>query len=332
MKAIGTEARVAARPIELQTVRVLGADMAWRMRRSDEQSADDLKVKNKIVLVLAIQVRRTICNMPAPAGAHSVPTPGARAQMARKKTAAPSIKKLKIDDVMIKRGAWVTSPSHVGSSWFELQCNNPKDEFFNGDIVKAVEALTDIERSKHVMPNLMSFNGVIEAAHNALLNGVLDAKHVGKGSSFGMPYPDGTDVDEVACRLYGTPALPNSVWPPDRQPPCAALTRPPPPPAVCAGTVEFQEQVVRVKGPDFDMHEFLGGALPYFLGHYQDKCARFALPSPAPPSSATAPPLTWKVVRLAGALERGQQRRGGVATRRRAARPRLRRVAAAEFE
>jgi hypothetical protein len=94
----------------------------------------------------------------------------------------------------------------VGSCWFELLCNDSKDEFFNGEIIKAVEALTDAERSKHVMPNLMSFDGVMEAARNALLNGVLDPKHVGKGSSYGLPYPDGTDVDEVASRLYGTPS------------------------------------------------------------------------------------------------------------------------------
>ena len=42
-------------------MRVLNEDKSWRPRRSDEQSADDLKVTNKIVLTLAIQVRRTIC-------------------------------------------------------------------------------------------------------------------------------------------------------------------------------------------------------------------------------------------------------------------------------
>jgi|OM-RGC.v1.035759110 hypothetical protein len=61
MSSIQTEAQVAAKPIELPTVRVLNEDKSWRPRRSDEQSADDLKVTNKIVLTLAIQVRRTIC-------------------------------------------------------------------------------------------------------------------------------------------------------------------------------------------------------------------------------------------------------------------------------
>lgn len=42
----------------------------------------------------------------------------------------------------------------------------------------------------------------------------------------------------------------------------------------CAGSPEFQDAVVKFKGPDFDIHDFLGGALPYFLKHYVDKCAR----------------------------------------------------------
>ena len=61
MAPIETNAPKAAEPFELPTVRVLNEDKSWRPRRSDEQSADDLKVTNKIVLTLAIQVRRTIC-------------------------------------------------------------------------------------------------------------------------------------------------------------------------------------------------------------------------------------------------------------------------------
>ena len=42
-----------------------------------------------------------------------------------------------------------------------------------------------------------------ETLRSTLENGTLDPKHLGKGSTYGCPYPDGVEVDEVASRLYG---------------------------------------------------------------------------------------------------------------------------------
>ena len=36
-----------------------------------------------------------------------------------------------------------------------------------------------------------------------------------------------------------------------------------------------------LKGPEFDIHEFLGGALPFFLSHYVDRCVPPNAPPPA---------------------------------------------------
>lgn len=64
---------------------------------------------------------------------------------------------------------------------------------------------------------------------------------------------------------------------------------------VRTGTAAFQEAVLKSKGPDFDIHEHLGGALPYFLNHYVDKYVNPPLllptysPSTAPLSASAAP-------------------------------------------
>lgn len=264
-------AEAAAEPTAVSTVRVLNDDKTWRQRRSDEESEEGLKIEMKKLLTLAVQV----CAQSPDASPPAQLICSLRAQIARKKGAPLQVKKLRLEHLIFKKGCWCTSASHVGTNWYEEKNSDAKDEVaFNGDIIKEAEAMTDSERSKCVMPNLLSFNGVYETIRSALENGVLQAKHIGKGSSFGQPYPDGAEVDEVANHLYGAPPLPRRL-PPPCLPGGPRCSHPPTLRAagVCgAGSPEFQDAVVKLKGPDFDIHEFLGGALPYLLTHYVDKC------------------------------------------------------------
>ena len=137
-------------------------------------------------------------------------------QIARKKGAPSSMKKLRFENLIFKKGCWVTSVSHLGTHWYEVKNLNKEDgASCNGALIKDTEAMTDEERSKCVLPNMMSYTGLLETIRSALDNGVLHQKHIGKGSSFGIPYPDGAEVDEVANRLYGAPPPPQRAPPPD---------------------------------------------------------------------------------------------------------------------
>ena len=40
-----------------------------------------------------------------------------------------------------------------------------------------------------------------------------------------------------------------------------------------SGTPEFQDKVIKLKGPDFDFRTYMGGAMPYFLNQLVGTCA-----------------------------------------------------------
>ena len=201
-KNAATEA--TAEPTDVPTVRVLDNDRTWRPRRSDEESEEGLEIKGKQLLTLAVQV----CAQSPEASPPATNVLCARVQIARRKGAPADIKKLRVHHLIFKKGGWMTSVSHVGTNWYEEKNTNAKDkEGFNGDIINEADSMTDDQRKKCVMPNLMSFAGLHETIAAALENGMLKAKHVGKGERFGLPYPDGDDVDEVANHLYGAPPL-----------------------------------------------------------------------------------------------------------------------------
>lgn len=204
-------AEAAAEPNAVPTVRVLNEDRTWRPRTSDEQSEEGLQIEMKELLTLAVQV----CPQSPDASPPAQLSCSLRAQLARKKGAPMGMKKLKFEHLIIKKGLWCTSASHVGTTWYEERNNNPMDKVaYNGDLIKETELMTDEERAKCVMPNLMSFVGLYETIRSALENGILQAKHVGKGTSFGQPYPGGDEVDEVANHLYGAPPLLRTRLPP----------------------------------------------------------------------------------------------------------------------
>ena len=208
---------------EVATVRVLNEDKVWRHRMQGEESEEGLKITQKQLLVLAVQV----CAHSTPLQSHVSPrahlTCSRRMQIARRKGAPSGMKQLRMEHLMFKKGGWFTSVSHVGTHWYEVKNTDKDDEDFNGDLIKSTEELTDAERSTHVLPNMMSYTGLMETIRSALDSGMLQQKHIGKGSSFGIPFPDGAEVDEVANRLYGAPP---PAPPPDA---CLAARRPPAP-------------------------------------------------------------------------------------------------------
>ena len=183
------------------TVRVLDSDMRWRGRKLDEASEEGVQVSEKVPLVLAVMVRCPCAAIPPHRTYLTVSR--VRAQCARKKGAPSNAKKVRISDLIIKRGLYLTAASHFGTVWFEEQCNDDKHVNFNGDLITALDHKADADRVKTRMPNLTSWDGLYETLRSTLENGTLDPKHLGKGSTYGCPYPDGVEVDEVASRLYG---------------------------------------------------------------------------------------------------------------------------------
>ena len=52
--------------------------------------------------------------------------------------------------------------------------------------------------------------------------------------------------------------------------PCCSQLSP-----VLSGTPEFQEKVIKLKGPDFDFRTYMDGAMPYFLNQLVGTCAAY---------------------------------------------------------
>ena len=70
-----------------------------------------------------------------PSQCSPLPPPRAR-QLTRKRGAPGANKNLKLEDLLVKQGTWVTSSSHVGDHWWEIKCyDKNKPEEYNGDIL-----------------------------------------------------------------------------------------------------------------------------------------------------------------------------------------------------
>jgi hypothetical protein len=125
-------------------------------------------------------------------------------QMIKRKGASSSNKKLTIAELVIKKGVYVTSLSHVGTSWFEVCCSNKnKLEEFNGDVIDGLASMTDADRAKSMLPHAMAYPTLIEAISNALQNGTFPYDMIGKGGTYGPPYPPAEDIDPIHLDLLG---------------------------------------------------------------------------------------------------------------------------------
>ena len=106
---------------ETTGVRRITADRAFRNRRSDEQSAEDgppVRAKRGLSLGVMVRFARSHALTVFP---ERTPPPRAR-QLTRKRGAPGANKNLKLEDLLVKQGTWMTCSSHVGGHWWEIKC------------------------------------------------------------------------------------------------------------------------------------------------------------------------------------------------------------------
>ena len=135
-------------------------------------------------------------------------------QISRNKGVTTVDKKLRLDDLDIKKGAYITSLSHVGLCWFEMKCGDKKKpEEYNGDVIDAQDSLPDAVRAKSMLPYAMAYGTLLEAIANALQNQTFPYWMIGKGRAYGPPYPPADDIDPVHLELLGELFAPAVVRP-----------------------------------------------------------------------------------------------------------------------